>query len=101
MDANRENEDADKLWLFPALLKKRASGLPPRIARYCRRGPQGSIHDVITGAEKYETTRQTERIRKENVKKKTHRNHDSSSSSEEESSSSSSDSKEEERSHRR
>ncbi|KAL2623793.1 hypothetical protein R1flu_008038 [Riccia fluitans] len=80
--------------------------LPPRIAHYCRQGPQMSINDVIARVEEYETARQTEFILKEKGKdrkhkKKSHREYDSSSSSSSEESSSSSDSKEEERSHRR
>ncbi|KAL3686590.1 hypothetical protein R1sor_009164 [Riccia sorocarpa] len=166
-EANRENTDNDKLRLFPALLKKRASkwfvglppatqqawrllrdtfrqefrdlgyktkvfnqlnnlqmkdgeslrrytqrfkdlarrtntsnvealiewyvgGLPRSIARYCRRGPQSTINDVVATSETYETARQTDRIRKKKKKRQDRDDSSSDSSSEEESSDSNS-----------
>ncbi|KAL2623108.1 hypothetical protein R1flu_003313 [Riccia fluitans] len=87
------------------LIEWYVGGLPLRIAHYCRWGPQGSIHEVIARVEKYETARQTDRLRKEKdkKKKKKHRRDDDSSfsSSSEESSSSSSNLEEEGRAHHR
>ncbi|KAL3686442.1 hypothetical protein R1sor_009016 [Riccia sorocarpa] len=63
-------------------LRMEYGGLPEEMSRYCRRGPQAQISDVIASAETYETSRETAKVKKKSNKKKSRKNFSSDSSSE-------------------